>query len=191
MKTRSKRKENGGRRMQFQRSQSAHISGPSRSTFDLNHNRAHEEVLSKKRLEITALKEEGKGYYMHAKYQESTRVYSMAIQKYKLEIFAHVPSKDLLAVLLSNRAAALLMIGAYESAAEDSRNGIHFVTDPRNTNPALVSPDANPALRPKLYTRLARSYLKLGKVDDSDRAFLEAVESATIIQDFHSRENIS
>eukprot|EP00535_Pseudo-nitzschia_heimii_P009441 CAMPEP_0197182448 /NCGR_PEP_ID=MMETSP1423-20130617/6397_1 /TAXON_ID=476441 /ORGANISM="Pseudo-nitzschia heimii, Strain UNC1101" /LENGTH=1310 /DNA_ID=CAMNT_0042632869 /DNA_START=73 /DNA_END=4005 /DNA_ORIENTATION=- len=189
---RSKRKENKGRRTQSQQSQNGHVSGPARSAFDFHMNQKtnREKELLALRSEIIALKEEGKASYLNAKYQESTRLYSEAIQTYKHKLFAHVPAKDLLAVLLSNRAAALLMIGAYESAAEDCRNAIHFVTDPRNTNPNLVSPDANPVLRPKLYTRMARSYLKLGRVDDADSAFSEAIESATVIQDFHRRKNI-
>ena len=189
---RSKRKDSKGRRAQSQQNQNSQVPGPARSAFDFNLNQRNnrEKELLALRSEIIALKEEGKTSYLDAKYQESTRFYSEAIQTYKHKLFAHVPAKDLLAVLLSNRAAALLMIGAYESAAEDCRNGIHFVTDPRNKNPNLISPDANPVLRPKLYTRMARSYLKLGRIDDADRAFSEAIESATVIQDFHKRENI-
>lgn len=190
-KFRSKRNENKGRRSNAQRSQSVQVSGPSGSTFDLNHDRiALEEALSKSRSEIAAFKDLGKSFYVTAKYQDSTLVYSKAIEKFKLELFARVPNKDLLAMLLSNRAAALLMIGAYESAVEDSRNGIHYVTDLRNKNARFASEDTNPALRPKLYLRMGRSYLKLGKVDDAERAFSEAVESATVIQDFLRRQNI-
>jgi len=137
-----------------------------------------------------ALKDEGKKFYLGKQFRESTRVYSQAIQNYKIDLFAHDPSKDLLALLLWNRAAALLMIGAYECAADDARFGIHYATDPTKTDPALASPDANPLLRPKLYCRMGRSYLKLGKVDDADRAFSEAILSATTIQDFHRNHNI-
>ncbi|VEU45337.1 unnamed protein product [Pseudo-nitzschia multistriata] len=184
IRTRSKRKENGARRAQFHRSQSEHvIHGPSRSSFDANH-------LLKHRSDILDLKEQGKKHYLAKNYRESTRVYSQAIQRYKVDLFAHVPSKDLLAVLLWNRAASLFMVGAYESSATDARIGIHYVTDPRNSNPALISPDANPVLRPKLYCRMGRSYLKLGKVEDANRAYEEAIQSATAIQDFHRRQNI-
>jgi len=192
------------RRSQQSRSQSAaNVFGPSSSTFDLNHNAQQqaqqqqqqqqmqkEAQLGSLRADITRLKDHGKACYMAAKYQQSTTVYSEAIEKFKLQLFAHVPCKDLLAVLLSNRAAALLMIGAYENAAEDCRNGIHYVTDPRNTNIATC-PDANPSLRPKLYTRMGRAYIKLGKVDEADRAFSEAIESAAAIQDFLKRQNIA
>ena len=189
VKFRSKRKDSKGRRGNFQRSQSAQVAGPSGSTFDLNHDRiALEEALSKSRSEIDAFKDRGKESYVAAKYKQSTRFYTSAIEKFKLELFAHVPNKDLLAMLLSNRAAALLMVGAYESAVEDSRNGIHYVTDPRNKNAG--SQDANPALRPKLYLRMGRSFLKLGKVDDAEMAFSEAVTSANVIQDFLRRHNI-
>eukprot|EP00536_Pseudo-nitzschia_multiseries_P008567 jgi/Psemu1/296963/fgenesh1_pm.219_\ len=183
-RTRSKRKDTTVRRAQFQRSQSQHVvPGPSRSSFDPNH-------LFKHRSDIMALKDEGRNHYLEKRFRESTRLYSQAIQKYKIDIFAHSPAKDLLAVLLWNRAAALLMIGAYESAADDARIGIHYVTDPRNTHQALDSPDANPVLRPKLYCRMGRSYLKLGKVDEADKAFLEAIQSATAIQDYYARKSV-
>ena len=187
-KTRGKRKESK-RRSQNQRSQSANMFGPSNSAFDLNHIQK-EKKLANIRTDITALKDLGKACYVGAKYQECTRLYSQAIEKFRLELFTHVPCKDLLAVLLSNRAAALLMIGAFESAVEDCRNGILYVTDPRNTKIAN-DPDANPSLRPKLYTRMGRAFIKLGKVDDADRAFVEAIESATVIQAFLVRENIT
>mmetsp|Transcript_6516 Transcript_6516/g.15835 ORF Transcript_6516/g.15835 Transcript_6516/m.15835 type:complete len:1259 (-) Transcript_6516:173-3949(-) len=187
-KTRGKRKESK-RRSQNQRGQSANIFGPSNSAFDLNHIQK-EKKLANIRTDITALKDLGKACYVGAKYQECTRLYSQAIEKFRLELFTHVPCKDLLAVLLSNRAAALLMIGAFDSAVEDCRNGILYVTDPRNTNIAN-DPDSNPCLRPKLYTRMGRAFIKLGKVDDADRAFAEAIESATVIQAFLVRENIA
>ena len=191
VKRRSKRNENKLRRSQLQRNQLANninMFGPSRSTFDLNHNQIqHEAKLSSIRMDIMALKDLGKTCYMDAKYQESTRLYGQAIEKFKFELFTHVACKDLLALLLSNRAAALLMIGAYDSAVEDCRNGILYVTDPSNTDIGNISPDANPSLRPKLYTRMGKSYLKLGKVDDAEGAFSEAVASATAIQEFHQK----
>lgn len=192
VKVRAKRKENGVRRPPYQRSQSVQMPGPSRSSFDLNHNQAFAEELSKRRLEITALREEGRSHYTNANYQESTRSYTKAIGKYNNEMFPHVRgTHHLLVLLLSNRAASLMMIGAYESAIGDCRNGIMYAIDPRDINPDLMSLDANPALWPKLHIRMARSYIKLGKVDDADRAFVEADVSATIIQGLQSGFNIT
>ena len=193
VKARAKRKENGVRRPPYQRSQSVKMPGPSRSSFDLNHtNQAFAEELSKRRLEITALREEGRSHYTNAHYQEATRSYTKAIGKYNNEMFPHVRgTHHLLVLLLSNRAAALMMIGAYESAIGDCVNGIMYAIDPRDSNPDLMSLDANPALWPKLHIRMARSYIKLGKVDDADRAFVEADVSATIIQGLQSGFNIT
>ncbi|OEU08800.1 hypothetical protein FRACYDRAFT_264420 [Fragilariopsis cylindrus CCMP1102] len=193
VKARAKRKENGVRRPPYQRSQSVKMPGPSRSSFDLNHtNQAFAEELSKRRLEITALREEGRSHYTNAHYQEATRSYTKAIGKYNNEMFPHVRgTHHLLVLLLSNRAAAFMMIGAYESAIGDCANGIMYAINPRDSNPDLMSLDANPALWPKLHIRMARSYIKLGKVDDADRAFVEADVSATIIQGLQSGFNIT
>jgi tetratricopeptide (TPR) repeat protein len=85
------------------------------------------------------------------------------------------PFKELLSVLLSNGSAGLLMMGAYQAAAEDYQRALDFVSDPRACAP---SSEAGPALWPKLYIRMARALLKLGEVDSSDRAFSKAIESA-------------
>jgi tetratricopeptide (TPR) repeat protein len=85
------------------------------------------------------------------------------------------PSKELLSVLLSNQSAGLLMMGAYQAAAEDCQRALGFVLDPRACAP---SSKAGPTLWPKLYTRMARALLKLGEVDSSDRAFSKAIQSA-------------
>jgi len=192
VKIRSKRNDTGVRRLQYQRSQSVQIANSLRSSFDLNHNQAYQEDLSKKRLGITALREEGKSYYTKKKYRDSTRIYTEAIRRYKNELFSHVcGTHHLLALLLSNRAAALLMIGAYEGAIGDCRNGINYAINPRDSSPDLMCLDANPALWPKLHIRMARSYIKLGKVDDADRAFTEAGESTTIVQKLQSGFNIA
>lgn len=189
-KGRSRRKE-VQRRGQVRKHEPANINGPSQSSFDLNHVQVlHEKKLASIRADILGMKEMGKTCYIDGRYQQATQLYSEAIERFKFELFAHIPAKDLLATLLWNRAAALLMIGAFESAAEDCRNGILYVTDPRNTSMGVASPDMNATLRPKIYIRMGRSFLKLGKIDDADRAFSEAIASATAIQDFHLRQNI-
>ena len=191
-KTRSKRNQNKGRRAQFQRSQSVPIAGPSQSAFDLNHQQTlQDNAISAMTFEIHALKDRGKACYESGNYQESTRVYTTAIEKFKHELMLYVPTKDLLAKLLWNRAASLLMIGAYESAVEDSRNGLPYVTDIRITTAGPVSQDIiqSQSLRPKLFLRMGRAYLQLGKIDDAETAFSEALKSVTVVQDFYAREN--
>ena len=183
IKTRCKRRDQFVRRPSYQRSFSSNqVSGPSGSSFDLNHNQAYQNDLSKKRMDITALREKGRSYYTNSKYKESTHVYTEAIEKYNIEIYPHVRgTHHLLALLFSNRAAALFMIGAYKSAVGDCRNAIKHAIDPRSSNPDLMSVDANPALWPKVYNRMARSHVKVGRVDDADNAFKEAEESASLI----------
>ncbi len=189
-KGRSRRKE-VQRRGQVQKNQPTSMAGPSQSTFDLNHvQMVHEQKLEQIHKAIMEMKNLGKDCYRDERYQQATSIYSQAIEKFKFELFPHVSTKDLLAILLWNRAAALLMIGAYESAAEDCRNGILYVTDPRNTGTGANSPDMHPSLRPKLYFRMGRSFLKLGRLDDADRAFSEAIASATAIQVFYQRQNV-
>jgi tetratricopeptide (TPR) repeat protein len=123
---------------------------------------------------VKALREEGKSHYLSGDYRSSILKYTKAILSYTRDCMDD-PSKELLSVLLSNRSAGLLMMGAYQAAAEDCQRALDFVSDPRACAP---SSEAGPALRPKLYTRMARALLKLGEVDSADRAFSKAIETA-------------
>ena len=135
-----------------------------------------ETLLSMKRASIMSLREEGKSHYIAKDYRASIRTYTEAIKRYMSDCLEQ-QSNDLLSVLLSNRAAGLLMIGACQAAAEDCEKALSFVSDP---SIAAQSSDGGPVLRPKLFNRMARALIKLGKVDSAERSFCSSVESANV-----------
>lgn len=120
---------------------------------------------------INSKREEAKAYYIANDYPSSIHAYCKAIQAYQEA--SEVLKPDTLALLLSNRAACLLMVGAYEAAVENCRNGIKCVNDVNPGEP--FSNDSGILLRIKLHTRLGRGLLKLGDYVQADSAFQEAV----------------
>jgi len=129
-----------------------------------------------KRKRVLALREEGKSHYISGDYRASILKYTNAIGVYTSDCMEE-PEKDLMAVLLSNRAAGLLMVGAFKAAAKDCRRALEFVSDPATY---VISSDGGPILQTKLYTRMARALLKSGEADFADQAFDKAIESASL-----------
>jgi len=128
------------------------------------------------RAKVMALREDGKALYLSGDYMSSIINYSHAIGVYQSDC-GHDTKKDLLAVLLSNRAAGLLMVGAYQAAVEDCKTALRFVSDPEIF---VTSSEAGPALQSKLYTRMAKAHLKLGEADSADYAFQQAIATAEL-----------
>jgi curved DNA-binding protein CbpA len=124
---------------------------------------------------VMALREEGKSHYLSADYRSSILKYTKAIQAYVSDCMVD-PTRDLLAVLLSNRAAGLLMVGAFPAAAHDCKKALEFVSDPATY---VTSSESGPVLQSKLYTRMARALLKLGEADAAELAFNESIATAT------------
>ncbi len=127
-----------------------------------------------KRAMVMSLREEGKCHYIAKDYRSSILTYTQAIKLYVTDCMEQ-PTNDLLAVLLSNRAAGLLMIGACQVAADDCLRALSFVSNSATT---MRSKEGGPILRPKLYNRMARALIKLGKVDSAEQTFSQAIESA-------------
>lgn len=123
---------------------------------------------------IASKREEAKNFYMTGDYRASITSYTEAIKAYGEA--AALLSSDTLAVLLSNRAAGLLMVGAYEAAVSDCQQALRKVTPPRSSEP--FSNDSGPLLKIKLYTRLARAHLKLGEHGAATDAFNDAIKTA-------------
>ena len=120
---------------------------------------------------ITAKREQAKTFYLAADYLSSIHTYSKAIQAFHE---ASPPLRqDMLALLLSNRAACLLMVGAYDAAASNCTMAIDFVSESSPHEP--FSNESGLFLRIKLYTRLGRAWLKLGDSVQADAAFREAL----------------
>ena len=129
---------------------------------------------------ITSKREEAKVYHMSGDYRSSIAAYTDAIKVYG-EASAFLTS-DTLAVLLSNRAAGLLMIGAYEAAVADCEQALRKVTPPRGNEP--FSNDSGLLLKIKLSTRLARAHLKLGDHSAASTAFHDAIRTANTASQF-------
>jgi tetratricopeptide (TPR) repeat protein len=88
---------------------------------------------------------------------------------------------DTLAVLLSNRAACFLMIGAYVAAIRDCERGLPYVSEGLSSVESL-STDTGPMLKVKLLTRLARALLKHGDIEGSAVGFNNALQEAQRVQ---------
>jgi len=120
---------------------------------------------------IAALRDQGRELYLERRYQESVVRYSSAlrIRTCNFTLPPRLGQNDmLLAQILGNRAAALLMVGAYDAAASDCRRGLQQIPD------VLVwdlKADSGPALRSRLLGRMGRALLKTGKVDAAEEAF--------------------
>lgn len=138
---------------------------------------------------IAARREEGKTLYMTGKYQESIYAYTEAIQSYH-SCNGTLPG-DILAVLLSNRAAGLLMLGAYHVAVADCQLALKNVSRPIPDVP--FSGDSGLLLKVKLCTRMARALIKLGEHDAASKAFQQAIQTANEALKFseqHHREAV-
>lgn len=129
---------------------------------------------------IASKREEAKSSYMIGDYRASITAYSCAIKMYS-DAAALLPS-DSVAVLLSNRAAGLLMVGAYEAAVMDCQQALQKVTPPRSNEP--FSNDSGLLLKIKLSTRLARAHSKLGAHAAATDAFNDAIRTASAASAF-------
>jgi tetratricopeptide (TPR) repeat protein len=159
---------------------SAHDSAINEATFQLDRQR------TQSRFNVMNLREAGKQLYIRGEYIQSINTYSRAIDTFKRELESD-PNKELLGVLHSNRAAALLMVCAYNPAIEDCEMAIQFARDP--TVPPNDS-EGSPSFLPKLYNRIGRASAKLGMVEKALVAFNEVNELSTKIQDFFKRNRL-
>jgi tetratricopeptide (TPR) repeat protein len=128
--------------------------------------------LSEKQEKLNRLREKGKASYNEKAYRQSIEFITEGIQLF-LQSSGQTPSRGVLGILFSNRAAALMMVGAFEAAAEDCRSALEIASDPSTI---FESSDASPLLKPRLHARLARAFLRLGRVDDADREFAKATQ---------------
>jgi tetratricopeptide (TPR) repeat protein len=115
--------------------------------------------------------------YMRKDYKTAIGCYTWALQAMYNIKDAPVFEKDVVAVLFSNRSAALLMIGAYTASADDCRTGLEYVSDggPRGE---LFSKDSGPPLRVRLLTRFGKALLKQGSDKEAFSSFETAIEAS-------------
>ena len=135
---------------------------------------------------INAKREEARSYFISKDYRSSIHAYTQALKKFSVTT-SELP-RDTFAVLLSNRAACLLMVGAFDAAVSDCSNALQNVKMPLPSQP--FSTDGGLMLKVKLYTRLGRANLKIGKYVESMRAFEDAFRTSEVASGF-SKENHS
>ena len=131
---------------------------------------------------VAALRDEGRSLYTTGRYRDSILRYGHAIR-------AHNPGStsiiqqghaELLAVLYSNRAAALVMVGAYDAAVLDCRRALGKVAAISEGGDYVrgLRPEGGPALRSKVLCRMGRALLKGGDVEEAEQAFDAAAQTA-------------
>ena len=134
---------------------------------------------------IASKREEAKVSHMSGDYRSSITSYTEAIKMYGEA--AALLTSDTLAVLLSNRAAGLLMIGAYDAAVSDCELALRKVTPPRVNE--QFSNDSGLLLKIKLLTRLARAHLKLGDYNAASISFNDAIRTANTASQFSKKNH--
>ena len=123
---------------------------------------------------IATKREDGKTFYMTGQYQQSVFAYTDAIQTFHEATAGFI--SDTLAVLLSNRAAGLLMLGACHAAVDDCNLALQNVSTPSPNVP--FTSDSGLLLKVKLLTRKGRAFLKLGDHVTSRECFELAIQTA-------------
>jgi len=126
---------------------------------------------------VSALRKEARDAYTNHDFRSAVMKYTMALKVHAGEPTAANEADDLRAVLLANRAAALLMLNAYEAAGADCQVALKFVSDMTAISAALAT-DSGPALRAKLFARMGKALLRLGKLHEAEQAFYNAINTA-------------
>jgi tetratricopeptide (TPR) repeat protein len=127
--------------------------------------------------QVKRLRDEARAFYAGRDYQSSISVYTSAIHLLR-HVGAH-ETNDMLAVLLSNRAACFMMVNAFEAAASDCQDALPHVSD-ASAAAGSFSNDCGPPLLAKLLVRLAKAHLRLGDCAASVTAFDNAIHEATL-----------
>jgi len=168
---------------------------PNKSKMEETEDEKEEEVdYSGRRAHVSALRDEGRSFYISGDYRESVLRYTCAISTYHTHKLytssatncSNSDEDETLAVLYGNRAAALMMTGAFSAAASDCRNALKHAKDvmvllqPNNkaNNSDSLRPECGAPLCSKLLCRLGRALLKAGSVMEANDAFDAAISTA-------------
>ena len=127
------------------------------------------------------LRDEGRQLYGKGRYQESIVKYSTAIAA-RTNNFTIVPSAsqndNMLAQLFGNRAAALMMVGAFSAAAFDCQRAVGQIRDETLSQVTAQQPsatalqtDSGPPFRSKLLCRMGRALLRAGLLSEAEEAY--------------------
>ena len=124
---------------------------------------------------VAALRKDASTQYRQGEYKKSVLLYTEALEIHGDSNSAYGKPDDVKAVLLANRAAALLMLGAYQASWTDcfvAQQSVSTLADPRD-----LSTEGGPILKSKLFIRMGRALLKLGRLDEAEAAFKGAAET--------------
>lgn len=126
-------------------------------------------------LQYEGKRDEARSFYLSGDYKASIISYTDAIKfvEQKMEGL----NGDYLALLISNRAAALLMIGAFEASVSDCQRGLKKLGVQRPSQEAF-SAENGFLLKMKLLTRMGRALLKLGDFAEGFKVFSDAIRTA-------------
>ena len=129
-----------------------------------------------------SLREEARVHYSTGMYKTSILIYTEAIviiTKTSQLNQSTVPivgqtamsskERELLSLLYANRSAALLMVGAFEAACSDCENAMKCIDETK------IIGECGVTLAAKLHCRMARSLLKLGKLNEALSKFDYAI----------------
>lgn len=160
--------------------------------------RARQELAQK----IAGIRDNAKTFYNQQKYKDSIENYSEAI-RLQTKDFSKMPTpeknpkdSETLASLFGNRAAALMMIGAFNAAASDCEEALKLLTayNPLALNLndhdqmlSYLKPDGGLTYRTKFLARMGRAKMKCGQVDDAEKKFDETIRVANAALNCHKR----
>ncbi len=159
-------------------------------TLQTEYTSSSEVDYSGRRALVLSIREEARDAYSKYDYATAIKKYTIALKVHVGEPPAADASDNLRAVLLANRAAALLMLDAYEAASVDCQTALKFVSD-LEANPSVVPADCGPAMRAKLFSRMGKAFLRLGKDHEAEQAFCNAIHVSNTALGLASQISVS
>jgi tetratricopeptide (TPR) repeat protein len=122
---------------------------------------------------VDALRKEARELYSAGEYCLSVNKYSLALETHN-GISSFEKPDDRRAVLLANRAAGLLMLGAYGASINDCIEASKYVEDLESCS--LLTSEGGPLLKAKIFTRMGRAMVKRGDLDHASESFDKALD---------------
>jgi len=109
-----------------------------------------------------------------------------AVMKYTMALKIHVEGwtvannepDGLRAVLLANRAAALLMMNGNDAAVADCQAALTFVS---NLDVTITPAAGGPALGAQLFARMGETQLRLGRLNEVEQAFDTTLNTSNVM----------
>jgi tetratricopeptide (TPR) repeat protein len=147
---------------------------------------AAEQELLQRRQEVTRLREMAKTCYTEKRYKDSVLGYTEAILVHTKN-FSSMPSplvrtedSEILASMYGNRAAGLMMLGAYNACAKDCEKSLKFLADynplsldlqDRDKLSSYIKTDGGLTYMTKFLARMGRAQMKAGSVEEAVLTF--------------------